>query len=431
LLLFFKKEGLPVLQMPAPPQIEGAPFPPEAFTQEVVRRRFLGRDFMIVSRPASVQHILVTNAENYVRPPAAVRVLDAPIGGGLFLAEGARWRRQRKLLAPSFSPRASPHFAARVAAFTTAMLERIEPGQVDVLTLVQDLALCVAADTLLSIDMAPWLARVRAMILRYSGRISVAGPLDLILPSWVPGPRDVRRRAFRSDWIALVAEIVAERKRHRPETPDLFEAIEADDPQGLAAQVATLLVTGSETSGAALFWSLYLLAERPELQAEIAAEAAALRLTPEHAADALPCLHLARAVVMESLRLYPSAFAIVRQARAEDDAAGVPIRRGAIVQMAQYVLHRHDTLWSAPNSFDHRRFLPHAPPPDRFAYLPFGIGQRACIGAQLAMVETTLVLAMMMRAIAIAPTRAAPARLVAKITLQPGDAAPFMITRRA
>jgi cytochrome P450 len=135
-------------------------------------------------------------------------------------------------------------------------------------------------------------------------------------------------------------------------------------------------------------------------------------------------------VLDEAMRLYPPAFSIVRRARAADVADGVAIPKGAIVQTAPWVLHRHRRLWDAPDRFDPTRFLPGAAAPARFTYLPFGAGQRLCIGSQFALAEATLVLALLMRRFRLTPTTDTPVTPVARITLQPDHPPPFRITPR-
>jgi cytochrome P450 len=107
-------------------------------------------------------------------------------------------------------------------------------------------------------------------------------------------------------------------------------------------------VAGHETTAAALFWTMCLLAQHPEEQERLAAEIALPGLMPDNAGGILPLLVRTRAVIDESLRLYPLAFVIVRQPLDDDDAEGIPVRRGSLVLIAPWILHRHRRFWPAP-----------------------------------------------------------------------------------
>jgi unspecific monooxygenase len=135
-------------------------------------------------------------------------------------------------------------------------------------------------------------------------------------------------------------------------------------------------------------------------------------------------------VVQEALRLYPPAFMIARQARSADTAGGIRVPARAVVFIAPWVLHRHRRLWAQPEVFDPTRFLPGAPPPDRLAYLPFGIGPRVCIGAQFALTEATLVLARVIRAFDIERAGDEPVVPIGIVTTQPDHPPLFRLRRR-
>ncbi|MBV8507935.1 MAG: cytochrome P450, partial [Alphaproteobacteria bacterium] len=258
--------------------------------------------------------------------------------------------------------------------------------------------------------------------------------LDFLLPLLVPSPREFARRRFRRRWRALIGRLIAARRATASEGApgDLFDVLSTEerDPNRLADQFATLITAGHETTAVAMFWSLYLVAAAPEVAARIAAEAALLDLGPEGAAEALPRLVYTRAVVQEALRLYPPAFTLARQARRADTAGGIAIPAGAVVLIAPWVLHRHRRLWHQPEQFDPERFLPGAPPPERCAYLPFGMGPRVCIGAQFALTEATLVLAAMVRAFHIKRASSELVVPVAIVTTQPDHPPLFRLAPR-
>ncbi|MBV8131058.1 MAG: cytochrome P450 [Alphaproteobacteria bacterium] len=419
-------------------------FPPEAFEEDVVCRSFFGRRQIILNRPAGIQHILIDNPENYRRTPATMRMLRPLLGNGLLLSQGEDWKYQRRTVAPAFASRTMPLLAghvARAAQATVTKLAGCSAQPADLLTAMQSLALEIAGTSMFSLAMDRYRPELRDLITRYTAGLGRPSLLDFLLPLAIPSPRDLLRRRVRRQWVALFGRIIAERrvKASQAAPRDLFDLLSTArdpetgapfSPEGLVDQVATLIAAGHETTGVALFWSLWLVAAAPAVQELLAAEVESLDLGPDTASEILPRLVHTRAVVQETLRLYPPAFIIVRQARADDDAGGVRVPAGGMVFISPWVLHRHRRLWSQPEVFDPARFLPGASPPNRFAYLPFGVGPRVCIGAQFALTEATLVLATMIKAFEIERANGEPLMPIGIVTTQPDHPPLFQLRSR-
>jgi unspecific monooxygenase len=187
-----------------------------------------------------------------------------------------------------------------------------------------------------------------------------------------------------------------------------------------------MILAGHETTATALFWALYLLALDPATQGQVAAEvksvAAAGTLDIEQ-------LKFTRAVMDETMRLYPPAFLIARAAAGPDTLAGLPVSKHDVILIAPWLLHRHEKLWRDPNAFVPSRFMT-GTPPDRFAYLPFGVGARVCIGAHFALVEATLALAKLIGAFRVALADKEPVIPIGVVTTQPNRSPMFAITPR-
>jgi unspecific monooxygenase len=416
---------------------------PRSYEEDVIQTRFFGRNSFILNTPDSIRHVLVDNYENYVRTPAAIRVLKPVLGEGLLIAEGRIWKHQRRTLAPAFTPRAVntlvPHMIAATDE-TIAKLQAVCGGPVDLREAMQRMTLEIAGRTMFSFGMDRHAAALRDFVMEYGVRLARPHLLDLLLPLSWPSPQDISRRFFRKRWTRFVAMLMAERRaagKNADAPPrDLFDLMgAARDPetgaafsdQQLGDQVATMILAGHETTATALFWALYLLALDPETQEQLAAEVqgAAVNGAPD-----IERLKFTRAVVDETMRLYPPAFLIARAAGGPDTIAGMAVRKNDIVLIAPWLLHRHEKLWQEPNAFNPARFMPGTPPPDRFAYLPFGVGARVCVGAHFALVEATLALAKIIGAFRVELIDKEPVLPVGVVTTQPDRSPMFRIARR-
>jgi cytochrome P450 len=414
-----------------------------AYEEDILQGRFFGHSSFILNTPDAIKHVLVDNYENYTRTPAGFRVLRPVLGEGLLIAEGRAWKHQRRTLAPAFTPRAVatlvPHMVAATDE-TIAKLKKTSGAPVDLREAMQRMTLEIAGRTMFSFEMSRHGPALRDFVMEYGARLARPHFLDIMLPAGWPSPQDFARARFRKRWTSFVAMLMAERRaagKHEGAPPsDLFDLMgAARDPETgdaftdeqLGDQVATMILAGHETTATALFWSLYLLALDPASQDQLAAE---VRGASVNGTLDIERLKFTRAVVDESMRLYPPAFLIARAAAGPDTIAGRPVKKKDVILIAPWLLHRHEKLWRDPNAFIPSRFMPGAPPPDRFAYLPFGVGARVCIGAHFALVEATLALAKMIGAFRIELLDKEPVIPVGVVTTQPDRSPMFRITPR-
>jgi cytochrome P450 len=419
-------------------------WPGEAYTRDVLEQSLLGRKRFLLNGPDAIHHVLVDNIANYRRTSAAIRILRPIVGEGLILSEGEEWRHQRRTIAPTLAPRVIPMLAQHVAGAAQEAITRLAAAAsqpVDILAAMQFLALEIAARSMFSLEMHRYGPALRRMIAGFA--VSLGRPyfLDLMLPLGITSWRDLARRRFRTRWIALMDKIVAARLRAPAgdQPRDLFDVLlAARDPETGAAfsqaqlrdQMATMIVAGHETTALTLFWSLYLLASAPAEQSRLAQEVRGVELSIETAGAALPKLPYTRAVVNEALRLYPPVATIARASVAADRVDGAAIPGGSLIMISPWVLHRHANLWSDPDAFDPSRFLGEKPQAHRFAYMPFGAGPRICVGAQFALAEAGLVLAMLVQQFEFALADDAPVLPIAVITTRPDHAALFRLRSR-
>jgi cytochrome P450 len=374
-----------------------------AFDVPHVRTRFLHLRMHLVSSPAMIGHVLLDNAANYARPDIARKLLRPMLGNGLLNAEGESWRLQRKLVAPTFSP-------AAVSRMATLMAQEAErqsaafpagPAVVDMAERATDATMKIIASALFSGDgrlLSPEAGVHIERLVKAAGQPRLLRMLGLEGLDWSPHMIAVRasRRFLRGTLTAIVDE----------RGPDgggddffggLIRSLYASMPPAEARTTAidnaiTFYVAGHETTAVALAWSAYLFAAQPGLQKELRAEAvAALEGDIGTIADRLPQLRL---FLDEAMRLYPPVAQIVREALADDDMCGVTVKKGEVIVVYPWLVHRHRKLWDNPDAFDMARFSePNRSKLHRFQYLPFGAGPRICVGARFATVEALIILA--------------------------------------
>ena len=414
-----------------------------AYEDDIVRGRFFSRSSFILNTPDAIRHVLVDNYENYTRTPAGIRVLRPMLGQGVLIAEGRAWKHQRRTLAPAFTPRAVtslvPHMVA-VTDETIAKLRTVGSAPIDLREAMQRMTLEIAGRTMFSFGMDRHGPVLRDFVMEYGERLAHPHFLDMLLPLGWPSPQDFSRARFRKRWTRFIGTLMTERraagKNEGAPPNDLFDLMDAArDPETgeafsdeqLGDEVATMILAGHETTATALFWALYLLALDPATQDAVAAEVAS---TNVDGGLEIERLKFTRAVVDETMRLYPPAFLIARAATAPDTIAGMAVKKNDIILIAPWLLHRHEKLWHDPSAFVPARFMPPAPPPDRFAYLPFGVGARVCIGAHFALVEATLALAKLIGAFRVELLDKEPVMPIGIVTTQPDRSPMFMISSR-
>jgi len=373
---------------------------------DMVRLRMPVHSPVVLHSPELIDQVLVAKNRSFIKD-RLTRGLAAVIGNGLLVSEGDFWRRQRRLAQPAFQRERIVRHAASMVAAAERMMDTWREGQViDVHAAMMDLAREVVATTLLSSEVGRRAEdlgdALEVLMARYSDwRHSILPGLARL-----PLPGNRRFTAARARLFTVVDEIVAERRRSSEDRGDLLSILlAARDEDGarmsdiqLRDEVLILFMAGHETTALVLSWALVLLSRRPGAWQRLAAEAeAVLAGRPATAADAAR-LPYAEAVVLETMRLYPPAWSIGREAIEDVEIGGETLPRGTQVWMFQWSSHRDPRYFERPLAFEPERWLDgllHRLP--RFAYYPFGGGPRLCIGHNFAMLEAVLLLATIAR----------------------------------
>ena len=417
-------------------------WPEAAYREPVLTRNLFGRMSVQMNDLDGIHRVLVDNDANYRRSAASVRILRPITGQGLLLSTGDTWKLQRRTVAPALAPRVIPLLCRHIMAATGQAMDRLatDAGRpLNMLSFMQTLALDIAGQSMFSLETRQYGTTMRALLTEFAQRFAHPSLLDLILPATVSTPRDWARARFSKRWMHLIETMMEQRRderEHQDQPRDLFDLLKnARDPETgagfspaeLRDQIATLILAGHETTAVTLFWACTLLAQMPEMQDWLAEEAEGIDLSAD---GALPRLVRARAVVNETLRLFPAAFTLVREAVMDDRIGMLDVPRRSLVMISPWVLHRHHAYWDHPDIFRPDRFLPGAPAKPRHAFMPFGGGPRICVGAQFAMAEAVLVLASLAKRFRFTMANNRPVMPVAVVTTQPDHAPPFHLSPR-
>ena len=381
--------------------------PKIAFTQPIVSGHVVRR-FHMVMDPPSLKRILKDAAADYPKSEEAQAMLRPALGNGLFLAEGAHWRWQRRAAMPVFAPRNLTALPPVMTEAAEASCRRIaaRPGRQDMYQEMLQTAFEVIAAVSMSEDTAIPREVAHRAIDRYLETAGKASLLDILkVPAFVPRPKRVVGKAIISDLIRATDKAVEARMGREPaDPPPLLDLlIGASDPETgrtmtaeeLRDNLLTFLVAGHETTALTLSWALYLVAFDPAVQERARTEAREVLGDRPAGAEDVANLPYIRQILLETMRLYPPVAILSRTAMKPDQLRDREVRAGDVMLLPFYALHRSEVLWDDPNGFDPDRFAdPKAI--DRYAFLPFGAGPRVCLGMDFAMQEAVIVLATML-----------------------------------
>ena len=204
------------------------------------------------------------------------------------------------------------------------------------------------------------------------------------------------------------------------------------DPGLVRDEMASIFLAGHETTAITLGWAFYLLERHPEVEARVHAELDQVLGGRTPTFEDMPSLVFTRAVIDETLRLYPPVHVFTRQAIGPDEISGHKIPAGAFVTISSWVLHRHTLWWDEPEAFKPERFLPgNAQKINPFAYIPFGAGARICLGKHLGLLESTLLLAQIAQSFRLRVRPGHTVEPLGRMTLRPRGGLPMRIARRS
>jgi cytochrome P450 len=343
------------------------------------------------------------------------------------------------LAQPAFQLDQIQKYCEVMVSFTDRMLRDWRAGQTrDIHTDMMRLTLEIVAQTLFSASVdgkAEVVGHAMEVIMEYFAGLRAWFPGLL----WLPTPGNLRYRRALAELDQIIYETIARRRASGRQGSDfLSRLLAARDEDGsqmtdqqLRDEVVTLFLAGHETTALALSFTFYLLAQNPDAEARLAAELSEVLQGRLPTARDVSRLRYTEWVVRESMRLYPPAPGIGREAIHDCEIAGYPIRKGTQIALLQWVVHRDPRWFDAPETFKPQRWdndlakrLP------RCAYFPFGDGPRICIGQQFATMEAILTLATIAQRFRLKLAPGFTLDLLPSITLRPKRGVKMVLEER-
>ncbi|GAB4579643.1 MAG: cytochrome P450 [Anaerolineales bacterium] len=383
----------------------------------------------LISHPDYIGQVLQSNNRNYVKKSLYHNHLFRHVlGQGLLTSEGDLWLRQRRMIQPGFHHERLVPLVPVMVDETEKMLARwdvfYQRGETfDVYQEMVDLTRQINGRILFGDDL------VGDVVDRGRRAFSAGARFLLLTGNLLPSHHRQKIRRHEREIDEAIWGVIRARVASPNEHDDVLNILlaardrktgEAMPLPQLRDELATLIFAGYETTEKTLAWSWYLLSENPAGADRLHRELAQTLGGRAPTFDDLPALGYTYRVAQESLRLFPPAWVQGRQAVGDDEMGGYHIPAGSYIIMNQFGVHRHPDFWENPNEFDPDRFLPErSQSRPRFAYNPFGGGPRQCIGNELALMETQIVLAMVAQRYTPRLLPDHPVELEPEVTLKP------------
>ena len=422
-------------------------WPDFAFELNSFSFKILMRRIHVLSTPDTVRQIFVDEGMRYLtKTPQQRQALETLIGDGLFLSDGETWRIRRRVVAPtthiSRLAELAPAITAGAEALRAEWLEN-EGQEIDALTVMAELTAGIIGRAVFGRHLSR--ASTQELIAAFGVYQSLIGQTDILsmlnLPSFLPrfkAPRAVRAaRRIQVILDRLIDDVFA---RSDADESSLIRSMtqavaEGDVPpigrEGLRNEAAVLFMAGHETTANTLAWAWFILSQDEESERRLHAEVDGVLGDAPAGYEDYERLPFTRAVIEETMRLYPPIPLQARLATQDGTLGGKTVKKGDLLVLNAWLLHRHRKLWPDPDAFVPERFLPGGgAPPSRYAYVPFSIGPRVCTGAAFGLMEATLCLATLTRRLRLRLRKDWSVMPSARLSLRPGERLPMTIERR-
>jgi cytochrome P450 len=372
----------------------------------IVNWRLLHLNIVLISDPKLVRVVLQTNQKLYIKN-SAYKQLKLILGDGLVTSEGELWKRQRKLIQPSFHKQYIYGMFESMLGCANEMTEewkvKSKAGEtIDFADEMMKITLQIIGKTMLSANVKAEAKTVSDALGYLLKAVDIKATRALNIPLWVPTPGNFRFKKERNILDEIIYKIINERRKTGHQKGDLLDMLMESKYEDtgehmpnhlLKDEVMTIFLAGHETTASALAWTFYLISQHPEVYKKLKAEVKEIVGDGEITFQHLQQLKYTKACLNEGMRLYPPVWAIGRRALEDTMVGDYLIKKDTDILMSPYIIHRHPEYWSNVEAFDPDRWeTEEVKEMDKFAYFPFAAGPRMCIGNNFALFEADIII---------------------------------------
>ncbi len=421
-------------------------WPEQSFSHKFSSTKILNRWIFIASSPETVKHVLVTQNSKYEKKSLLMRkALEPLLGNGLFISDGDIWHKHRAIETPLFGPK-------QVAKYADIMIKTTEER-------VREWSAIPAGATL---DVLPQMGQLTAEIIclslfgkhlgakqatqimqSFADYQAAIEQMDIAtffaLPNWIPGLKLGKAHKSAKRIHDIVDNAIAKAANSANDHTLMGRLLSQLDDSGSGSMTAVqirnelivLFMAGHDPTANTLAWAWYLISQCPEVEQRLHQEVDSVLASRSAIFADYEKLVYTRAIIDETLRLYPPFPLLAREAIEEDQIGKRGIPKGSVMIVAPWLLHRHKLYWDKPDHFIPERFLPDAPvKPDKFVYIPYSAGPRVCLAKFFGSVEATLCLAILARHFRLTLPKGERVSHECRLTLRPKNNLPMQIVPR-
>jgi len=374
-------------------------------------------DSYLINHPDYVKHVLLRNHENYTKGVGFDRV-KMLLGNGIIVSDGPFWRRQRRMMQPSFNRKVIGKLSEQIQRCNLELFENWQQlaekeTVIDISKVSSELALQIVLRALFSDDLDE--------IIERHGH----NPFSILTEDMT---RDIKLVLKFRELSQILLDLISKRRTENPERVDFLTMFlssrdkatgEAMTDRELLDELMTMIIAGHETSAITLNWVWYFLSEYPDIEKKVHEEVDKARYENIPAFENLDQLNFVKQVVEEALRYYPPVWLFTRRAINDDQIGEYDIPAGSNIFISPYYLHRHADFWSDVERFDPERFSEEAVKKQhKQAYIPFSVGPRRCVGDFFAQVEMQMHIGLMARHFRLQRVDNAPVELAPEINMR-------------